>query len=106
MSKLVLGGERGTYPFNNGGMVSLVPYDKIIPVGDAPQHSLVDGEAGWKDDRLVLIHEIGKFTLQLQVDVERTVQKTRARHPGPVLFSSGNRGFLHLRVVCQPQVGI
>src|SRR5690554_7065034 len=81
MSKLVLGGERGTYPFNNGGMVSLVPYDKIIPVGDAPQHSLVDGEAGWKDDRLVLIHEIGKFTLQLQVDVERTVQKTRARHP-------------------------
>src|SRR5664280_2070705 len=88
----------------DAGMVLPVEVDRVSLTRERGQDAEVDHETRRKRHARRLFHEDGETLFQLDVDVERAVQKAAAGAAGPVFPDGLDRALLDLRMRGQAEV--
>jgi len=85
-------------------VVRAVNNDGFLAAHQRTQHTLVDHEPGGKNQGLFLTHQRGEFFLQLNMDVQGSVEETTAGGACAVFGNGLGGGFFNLGVIGKPQV--
>ena len=85
-------------------VIGAVDDDHVVAADHGGDGALVDQEAGGEDQGGLLADEPRQLLLELDVDVEGSVQEAGAGAAGAVFVDGGLGGLLDLRVVGQAQV--
>lgn len=99
-------GVGNEFAFHDGGMDALVVEEVVAAGDDVGDDAAVGEEAGGEEHDVVLAKEFSQFVLQLDMDVEGTVEERRAGATGAVLVNGTFGGFFQTRVVGESEIGI